>query len=77
VVNQTGLEGKYDFAVKFSPDDSMFNGHPPPLPGKTDSTESFPSLFEALPKDLGLKLEAQRTAVDVIVVDHLEKPSAN
>jgi uncharacterized protein (TIGR03435 family) len=78
VVNQTGLEGKWDFVIKFTPDDSMFNGHPPTLPTKADSTvEASPSLFEAMDKQLGLKLEPQKTAVDVIAIDHLEKPSAN
>jgi uncharacterized protein (TIGR03435 family) len=39
--------------------------------------EASPSLFEAMDKQLGLKLEPQKTAVDVIAIDHLEKPSAN
>ena len=77
VVDQTGLEGKWDFTIKFTPDDSLFNGHPPPLPAKTDTTESSPNFFDALQQQVGLKLEAQKTAVDVIAVDHLEKPSAN
>lgn len=82
VVDQTGLDGKFDFVLKFTPDDSMFNGHPPQLPNKgdaakTDAVESLPSLFEAMQTQLGLKLEAQKTAVDVIAIDHLEKPSAN
>ena len=76
VVDQTGLEGKWDFTIKFTPDDSLFNGHPPPLPAKTDTTESSPNFFDALQQQVGLKLEAQKTAVDVIAVDHLEKPSA-
>jgi uncharacterized protein (TIGR03435 family) len=78
VVNQTGLEGKYDFVIKFTPDDSMFNGHPPTLPTKADTTaEASPSLFDAVQQQLGLKLEAQKTAVDVIAIDRVEKPSAN
>ena len=77
VVDQTGLDGKFDFTIKFTPDDSLFNGHPPPLPQKTDTTESAPNFFDALQQQTGLKLEAQKTAVDVLVVDHLEKPSAN
>ena len=82
VVNQTGLTEKYDFALKFTPDDSMFNGHPPTLPTKadapkSDAVEPSPSLFEAIQQQAGLKLEAQKTAVEVIAVDHLEKPSAN
>ena len=77
VVDQTGLTGKYDIAVTFTPDDSQFNGHPPKVPAAADNTEAAPSLFEAIQKQLGLKLEAQKTAVDVIVLDHVEKPSAN
>ena len=82
VVNETSLEGKFDFTLKFTPDDSQFNGHPPQLPtkgdaAKTDAVEASPSLFEAIQQQAGLKLEAQKTAVDVIAIDHLEKPSAN
>ncbi len=77
VVNETKLDGRYDFAVKFMPDDSQFNGHPPPVPAKTDSVESYPSLFDAFQQQLGLKLEAQKAPVEVIVIDHAEKPSAN
>jgi len=77
VVNRTELTKRYDFMLTFTPDDSQFNGHPPPMPAKTDATETAPSLFEAMQNDLGLKLEAQKTDVDVIVVDHVEKPSAN
>jgi uncharacterized protein (TIGR03435 family) len=78
VVDQTGLTGRYDFIVKFAPDDSMFNGHAPVAQNKTDAAvEAQPSLFEAFQQQLGLKLDAQKTAVDVIAVDHVEKPSAN
>ena len=42
-----------------------------------DTAETFPDLFQALQQQLGLKLEAQKTAGDVIAIDHVEKPSAN
>jgi len=77
VVDKTGLTGKYDFSVKFTPDDSQFNGHPPQLPKGTETTETAPSLFEAMQQQLGLKLTAEKTQVDVIAIDHVEKPSAN
>jgi uncharacterized protein (TIGR03435 family) len=77
VVDQTGLTGKYDFSFTFTPDDTMFNGHPPPLPAKTDTTEAAPSLFEAFQQQLGLKLDAQKTSVPVIAIDHVDKPTAN
>lgn len=77
VVDRTGLPGRYDFTVTFTADESEFNGHPPPMPARTEGTEAAPGLFEALSQQLGLKLEAQKTAVDVIAIDHVEKPSAN
>jgi uncharacterized protein (TIGR03435 family) len=77
VVDQTGLTGRYDFKVMFMPDDSQFNGHPPKLPPDTDTTEASPNLFDAIQQQLGLKLSAEKTAVDVIAIDHVEKPSAN
>jgi uncharacterized protein (TIGR03435 family) len=36
-----------------------------------------PSLYEAFQEQLGLKLTAEKTQVDVIVIDHVEKPSPN
>jgi len=77
VVDRTGVAGRFDYTVTFTPDDSEFGGHAPKLPERTDATESAPSLFEAIQQQLGMKLAAEKTAVDVIVVDHVEKPSAN
>ena len=78
VVDRTGITGRYDFYFTFTPDDSMFNGHPPRMLAQTDSTANVaPGFFEAIQKDIGLKLDSQKTAVDVIVIDHVEKPSAN
>ncbi len=76
VVDQTGLTGKYDFSFTFTPDDSEFNGHPPKLPQQTDDAEAAPGFFDAI-QQLGLKLDAEKTPVDVLVIDHVEKPSAN
>jgi uncharacterized protein (TIGR03435 family) len=79
VVDHTGLTGKYDFQLTFTPDDSQFNGHPPKLPAGTDTSaaESAPDLIQAFDKQLGLKLSAEKIAVDVIAIDHVDKPSAN
>jgi uncharacterized protein (TIGR03435 family) len=79
VVNQTGLTGKFDLHFTFTPDDSQFNGHPPQLPTQTstDNASSSPGIFAAIQEQLGLELDAKKTAVDVIAIDHVEKPSAN
>jgi uncharacterized protein (TIGR03435 family) len=82
VVDQTGLTGKYDLHCTFTPDDSQFNGHPPmpPPQQQTDTANaapSAPSLYDAFQQELGLKLSAEKTPVDVLVVDRVEKPSAN
>jgi uncharacterized protein (TIGR03435 family) len=77
VVDQTGLTDKFDFTVKFAPDDSEYNGHPPKLPTPTETTEASPDLFKALQEQDGLKLSAEKLPVDVLVIDHVEKPSPN
>lgn len=77
VVNQTALSGKYDIVMTFTPDDSQFSGHPPQLPKSADNAEPAPSLFEAMQQTLGLKLSSEKAQVQVVVLDHVEKPSAN
>jgi len=84
VVDRTGIQGRYDFQCTFTPDESQFGGHPPPMPnqgnnnGSTDTAAAAaPSLYDAMPKELGLKLSAEKTAVDVVAIDHVDKPTAN
>ena len=77
VVDQTGLNGRYDLTVTFTPDDSLFNGHSLGFPKPADDVEPAPGLFDAIQQQLGLKLTAEKTQVDVLAIDHVEKPSAN
>jgi uncharacterized protein (TIGR03435 family) len=77
VVNQTGLTGKYDFSVKFTPDGSQLaNAGGIPGAGTTDP-DGPPDIFAAFQQQLGLKLESTKTAVDVMVIERIEKPSDN
>ncbi len=68
VVDQTGLKDRYDFTMDYE--------------ANTDTPDSFtalvgPGLFKALEEQLGLKWEATKAAVEILVIDHAERPSAN
>jgi uncharacterized protein (TIGR03435 family) len=63
IVDQTNLKGVFDLTLDFAPEG-------------VDSTE-FPSIFTALQEQLGLKLESAKAPIKVLVVDRMERPSAN
>jgi uncharacterized protein (TIGR03435 family) len=73
VVDHTGLSGRYDFDLEWTPDETEFGGQLPPGPPDTPR----PGLFLAMQEKLGLKIEATRGAVDAIVIDRLERPTDN
>jgi uncharacterized protein (TIGR03435 family) len=73
VVNQSGLSGRFDFQFTFAPDGSQFGGMR--LPQQSDDGAA-PSLYTAI-QELGLKLDAVKAPDDVLVIDHVEKPSEN
>jgi uncharacterized protein (TIGR03435 family) len=77
VVNQTGLTGKYDFTLLWTPDDSQFAGMGAKIPPPTDTANAPPNLYTAIQEQIGLKLEATKAPADVMVIDHVEKPSEN
>jgi len=69
IVDHTGLSGPIDFTLDFAPT----------WAANTDAADqsSLPSFLTALREQLGLELKAQTGPVDVIVIDHVEMPSAN
>jgi uncharacterized protein (TIGR03435 family) len=87
VVDRTGLTGRYDFKCTFTLNDAQVNGPPARSSAPTaadgaqgvtaDDVVAAPSLYEAMEQQLGLKLTAEKTNVDVIVIDHVEEPSPN
>ena len=80
VVDQTGLTDRYDFQLKWTPDESQFaafRGVGAVVPPPTDSATAPPQLYTAITEQLGLKMGPAKVPVDVIVIDHVEKPSAN
>jgi uncharacterized protein (TIGR03435 family) len=77
VINQTELAGRYDFTLKWTPDDSQFSGMGAKIPPPTDSADAPPNLYTAIQEQIGLKLDATKGAAEVLVIDKVEKPSAN
>jgi uncharacterized protein (TIGR03435 family) len=81
VVDQTGLTGKYDFTLNWTPDEFQFSGlrgpGAPPLPPPPPGQAEMPDLYTAIQQQLGLKLESTKAPVEVLVIDHVEKPSEN
>ncbi len=77
VVDQTGLGStRYNFVLKWTPDASQ-SGAMPPGPPPADGADAPPDIFTAMQQQLGLKLESKKAPVDVMVIDHVEKPSPN
>lgn len=61
VIDRTMLSGVYAFTLNYS----------------TVDGDDRPDIFTALPEQLGLRLKATRAAVELWVIDHVERPSAN
>jgi uncharacterized protein (TIGR03435 family) len=70
IVDRTGIEGRYDVALKWTPDE----GRPS---ADNSSVDAGPSLFTAVQEQIGLKLESSKGPVQVLVIDHVEMPSEN
>jgi uncharacterized protein (TIGR03435 family) len=82
VIDQTGLgETRYTFVVKFTPDPGMrpFGGAGPPPDAQPTATdpEAPPDLFSAMEQQLGLRMQKAKAPVEVMIIDKVEKPSAN
>ena len=81
VKDKTGLTGKYSFTLNFA-----MQGNPTGPPGGAApvapaappaADDSQPSIFTALQEQLGLKLQPGTGTIDLVVIDHLERPAAN
>jgi uncharacterized protein (TIGR03435 family) len=66
ITDHTGLEGQYEISLRWNPD-----------PGGNSGDPSAPSLFAAIQEQLGLKLEARREPVEVLVLDRIDRPTEN
>jgi uncharacterized protein (TIGR03435 family) len=80
ILDKTGLPGKYDIKLQWQEE-----GRPAPLPGPEGAQpgvsvaqdSSDPPIFTALQEQLGLRLESRKAPIQVMVIDHVERPSAN
>lgn len=76
VVNHTDLSGHFDGKLLWNPDETqfaVFGVRPTP----SDAPDAPPDLYKAIQEQIGLRLDAGKPNVDVMVIDHVEKPSEN
>jgi uncharacterized protein (TIGR03435 family) len=72
VVDTTGLKGRYDFSLDFT---AYLPGGEKVMNVAYDNANGI--LIAAMQGELGLKLESRKETVEVLMIDHIEKPSAN
>jgi uncharacterized protein (TIGR03435 family) len=75
VLDHTGLDGTYSVKIRFAREGAMIlpgGATAPPVP-----TDEVPSIFTAVQEQLGLKLETATVQGQVLVIDHIERPTEN
>lgn len=80
VIDKTGLTGKFDFKLEWTPDPSQGFGNfgpPPAADAPPPPDPNGPSIFTAVQEQLGLRLESEKGPAEMIVIDRVEKPSEN
>jgi uncharacterized protein (TIGR03435 family) len=82
VIDKTMLSGEFDFALEWTPEPGEDGGPttaglPPGTSDQPASTSDGPSIFTAIPEQLGLRLKSGRGPVEVIVIDDVRMPTAN
>jgi uncharacterized protein (TIGR03435 family) len=83
VIDNTGLTAKYDFTLQWTPDTNQgarlkpFDDGQSAAGNTLPAENSEPSLFTAIQEQLGLKLKSEKDSVPLLVIDHIERPSAN
>lgn len=79
VVDHTDIAGRWNFQLKWTPDQSQFGGMgvKVPPPSDTPAADAPPPLFTAIQEQVGLRLEVEKAQVGVLEIDHVERPSGN
>jgi uncharacterized protein (TIGR03435 family) len=65
MIDKTGLEGDYEFTIKYSS----------PRAGAAPDPDAGPDIFTALQEQLGLKVEPTRATIEILVIEHIERPT--
>lgn len=76
VIDETGLTGRFNFTLNWMPDDSQYEGMGTRMPS-TDSANALPSFFTAIKEQIGLKIDPTKANLDVLIIDHVDKPTEN
>jgi uncharacterized protein (TIGR03435 family) len=74
VMDKTGLTGNYDLKLTWTPDEMQASAGPS---NSAPGADLAPSVFAAIEEQLGLKLISSKGPVEVLVIDHIERPSEN
>ena len=79
VIDKTGITNYFEIRLKFSPDDSAASRLATAEPGAPAAVSSpdAPGIFQAIQEQLGLKLVPAKGPVNVLLIDHIERPSEN
>lgn len=76
VVNHTGIEGRWNCSLKWTPDETQFQVFGVKIV-PNEAADAPPPIFTAIQEQISLKLDAAKAMVDVMVLDHVDKPSEN
>jgi uncharacterized protein (TIGR03435 family) len=79
VIDKTGITDQFEIHLRFSPDDAAAprpSASDPGAPGEVRMPDA-PGIFRAIQEQLGLRLLPAKGPVDVLVIDHIERPSEN
>jgi uncharacterized protein (TIGR03435 family) len=80
VIDRTGITNFFEIDLKFSPDDSSAarpSAADPAAPIAVTASDAPPNIFQAIQEQLGLKLVPAKGPMDVLVIDHIERPTEN
>jgi len=77
VIDQTGIEGRWDFTLDWTPDEFQFTSFGANGPPQPKDETPHPDLYTAIQQQLGLKLESTKAQTEVLVFDKVEKPPEN